>query len=205
MNKIFCTAVLALIVPVAASAETLGACAPRRAIGAALGFLTADVPMDPELAGVGRFGLATTTGTGLEAAVNHTFPIANEWSITTEAGAGGMAVAQERDADGTYEFKKTGDSLTIQRLQVGLQHRRAGRFVCGYSSIAAGLYRYNYRGDTLRVPGIALSVGLEGARASSGTMFVELGVSVALSALRSPTAAELVGNLRPAIGWRFRF
>ena len=205
MKKILYAAMCIIVVPFDAAAQSYGRCALRPAVGAALGFLTVDFPVDPVLADAGRFGLATTTGTGLEAAVNNAIPISREWSVTAEFGAGSMGVAQERDGSGTYGFKKLGDDVTIQRVQVGMQHHRPGRFTCGYAGIAAGVYRYNYRGVSLNVPGAAASVGLEAAHTRSGALFVEFGVSLALTELRTPTAAELVANLRPAVGYRYRF
>jgi hypothetical protein len=205
MKHVWIAAALTLFMPVETSAQSARACEPRVAIGAAAGLLTVDIPIDPVLAGLGRFGLASATGTGLEGAVQTTVPIAADWNLKAELGAGAMAVAQERDATGNYVRRKTGDDVTIQRLQVGLQHHRAGLRSCGYASLEVGLYRYGYRGTALNVPGAAGTVGLEVPRSGSGTLFVEVGVSVVLTRLLAPTAAELVANIRPAVGWRYRF
>lgn len=95
--------------PVETFAQPGRPCEPRVAIGAA-GLLTADFPIDPGLAGVGRFGLASTRGTGLEASVHGIVPISAGWGLNAELGLGSMAVAQERDAAGTYARKVEGFS-----------------------------------------------------------------------------------------------
>ena len=205
MKKICFSVAITLFMPVETSAQIRRSCEPRVAIGAALGLLTHDIEVDPALAGVGRFGLATTRGTGLEASVNSTVPISAEWSLTAEFGTGAMAAVQERDASGTYVWKKTGDDVTVRRLQVGLQRHRPSRFLCGYASLAVGLYRYSYRGVALNVPAGAAMMGFEAPQTGSGALFFEIGLSVALTKLEAPTAAEIVTNIRPAVGWRYRF
>jgi hypothetical protein len=192
---------VALLLPVHASAQ----CEPRGAFGGAVGLLTLDFPVDPVAAGLGRNGLATTTGNGIEGAAHAVVPVAPAWSLTAEFGVGSMATEQERDAAGEYVARSLDERMKVQRLQIGLQRHRAHTSFCDYLGGSVGVYRYSFNGVTLAVPGVAVTMGFEFPQQGSGAFFFELGMSVGLTKLEPPTDAELVVNIRPAFGWRYRF
>jgi hypothetical protein len=192
---------LVLLLPASGFAQ----CEPRGAVGGSAGLLTLDFPVDPVAAGIGRNGLATTTGNGLEVSAHAVIPLAPEWRIAAEIGGGRMAVQQERDDAGDYVTRALDEKMKVRRLQVGVQRHRAHRTFCDYIGVSIGLYRYDFSGVSLAVPGGAATMGFEFPHSGSGAFFFELGMSVAVTALKPPTAQEVVVNIRPAFGWRYRF
>ena len=202
MKKLVMTVALALCVPVETTAQT---CGSRAIIGAAAGWLNVDIPVDPELAGVGRHGLAEA-GNGLEGSVHASFPISSTWSVLAEFGAGSPDVFVERDASGDYMRTRTGDDIALRRLQVGLVRYDVGRYACAYWSVRAALYRFAYGGVILNAPGAAGAIGIEVPVAESGSVFVETELNVTLTKARPPISpAGALANVRPALGFRYRF
>jgi hypothetical protein len=205
MKKLVAAAALALFLPVETTAQPT-ACEPLVMVGAAAGLLRGDIPVDPEPAGGGRFGLAAATGVGFEGSVHASFPIARTWSLLTEFGTGTRDVLLERDASGTYVQRKTGDEIALRRLNVGLVRNRVGRLACTYASIRGGLYWFGYQGVTLVAPGGAGLLGLEVSVSEMGTVFFEVELYAAITKARPPvTPASAVANIRPAFGFRYRF
>jgi hypothetical protein len=181
-------------------------CDVRGAIGGAAGWLILDTPVDPTLAGVGRNGLASTTGTGLEGSVHAIVPISGGWGFTTEAGIGSMAVVLERDDAGNSINERTGDNVTFTRVVGGLMKTRAGTRTCTYFGVRAGLYRYSYRDVSLNAGGISAMMGGDIPLSASGALFFEIEFSVAITKSRPPlTPAGVVPNVRPSFGYRYRF
>ena len=181
-------------------------CDVRGAIGGAVGWLILDTPVDPVLAGVGRNGLASTTGTGLEGSVHAVVPISGGWGFTSEAGIGSMAVALERDNAGAPVGGRTDDNVTFARLVGGVLKTRAGVSTCTYFGVRAGLYRYTYRHVSLNAGGVSAMMGGDIPLSESGALFFELEFSVAITKARPPlTPAGVVPNVRPSFGYRYRF
>ena len=201
MRSACIAAAVVLLLPSSSYAQ----CEPRGAVGAAAGLLTLDFPVDTVAAGIGRNGLATTTGNGFEGSAHAVVPLAPQWSLSAEVGAGSMAVEQERDDSGDYVTRAFDDNIKVRRFQVGLQRHRAHRTVCDYVGVSIGLFRYSFQDVSLAVPGGEARMGLEFPMSGSGAFFFELGMSIAVTALKTPTAAEVVVNIRPAFGWRYRF
>jgi hypothetical protein len=194
-----------LLLPAGAHAQG-SPCAPRAAVGAALGFLTLDTPVDPMLAGVGRNGLASTTGTGLEGSVHAIVPISDEWAVTAEAGRGRMAVVLDRDADGNDVNQRTGDDVLFQRFVGGLRKTNTGYRSCIYAGVRVGLYRYTYQGVSLNAGGGAAFMGSDIPLSEHSALFFEIELGVAVTKARPPlTPAGVVPSLRPAFGFRYRF
>jgi hypothetical protein len=205
MKKLVAATALALCLPVHTNAQSTP-CEPLVLVGAAAALLNVDIPVDPELAGGGRFGLAEATGLGLEGSVHMAFPIAANWSVLTEFGTGTLDVLLERDASGNTVNRKTGNKITLSRLNVGLVRYSARRLACVYASGRVGLYRFEYRGVTLNAPGGAGAIGVEVPVSESGSVFFEMELNLALTKTRPPiTPAGVVANVRPAFGFRYRF
>ena len=202
MKKLVAAAALTLCLPIDTSAQT---CGSRAIVGAAAGWLNVDIPVDSELAGVGRHGLAEA-GNGLEGSVHASFPISSTWSVLTEFGAGSPDVLVERDASGDYVRTRTGDDIALRRLHVGLVRYDVGRYACTYWSVRAALYRFAYRGVTLNAPGGAGAIGIEVPIAESASIFFETELNVTITQARPPISpAGVLANVRPALGFRYRF
>lgn len=202
MKKLVAAAAFALCLPVEAGAQPCGA---RPVVGAAAAWLNVDIPIDPEPAGAGRFGLAKADH-GLEGSVHASFPITPTWSVLTEFGAGNLGVLLERDASGASVQQSTGDEIALRRLNVGLVRYDVMPHACVYFSVTAGLYRFAYRGVTLNAPGGAGAIGIEVPVAASGSVFFETELNVAITKARPPiTPAGVLANVRPALGFRYRF
>ncbi len=181
-------------------------CEPRVLLGAAAGFLRGDIPVDPELAGGGRFGLAKITGVSPEGSIHASLPFASNWSVMTEFAIGSMDVLLDRDATGTYVQRKTGDDLTLRRLNVGVVRYDSGQLACIYWSARFGIYRFAYRDVALNAPGGAGAIGVEVPVSESGSVFVETELYLVVTNARPPlTPAGVIANLRPAVGFRYRF
>jgi hypothetical protein len=204
MQQLVVVSALALCLPIAANAQPT-ACEPRVVVGAAAGLLNVDIPVDPDLAGGGRHGLARA-GMGLEGSLHASFPITSAWSLLTEFGTGSLDVLLERDASGADGQGRTRDEIALRRLNVGLVRYDVKRFACIYSSVRAGLYRFAYRGVALNAPGGAGAIGIEVPVAESGSIFFETELNVVLTKARPPvTPAGVLANVRPALGFRYRF
>lgn len=202
MKNLVIAVALALCVPVETTAQT---CGSRAIVGAAAGWLNVDIPVDSELAGVGRHGLAKA-GKGLEGSVHASFPISSAWSVLTEVGAGSPDVLVERDASGDYVQTRTGDDIALRRLYVGLVRYDVFRYACTYWSVRATLYRFAYRGVTSNAPGAAGAIGIEVPIADAASVFFETELNVAITKARPPiTPAGALANVRPALGVRYRF
>ena len=201
MRAAFVAVAIVLLLP----ARSLAQCEPRGAIGGAAGLLTLDFPVDPVAAGIGGNGLATTTGNGFEGSAHAVVPLAPEWSLNAEFGAGSMAVEQKRDDAGNMISRALDERMHVRRLQVGVHRHRAHRTFCDYIGVSLGVFRYSFQDESLAVPGGAVTMGFEFPQSGSGAFFFELGMSVAVTALKTPTAQEVVVNIRPAFGWRYRF
>jgi hypothetical protein len=202
MRNLVVVAAIALCLPVDASAQP---CGSRPVVGAAASWLNVDIPVDPEPAGAGRFGLAKAEN-GLEGSVHASLPITSTWSLLTEFGAGNLGVLIERDASGAPVRQSTGDEIALRRLNVGLVRYDVMPLACVYFSVTGGLYRFAYRGVTLNAPGGAGAIGIEVPVATSGSIFFETELNVAITQARPPiTPAGVVANVRPALGFRFRF
>jgi hypothetical protein len=202
MRKLLAAAALTACLPLEAGAQT---CGSRAIVGAAAGWLNVDIPVDSELAGVGRHGLAKA-GNGLEGSVHVSFPISSTWSVLTEFGAGSPGVLVERDASGDYVQTRTGDDIALRRLHVGLVRYDVFQYACTYWSVRAALYRFAYRGVTSNAPGAAGAIGIEVPVALSASVFFETELNVAITKARPPiTPAGVLANVRPAIGFRYRF
>jgi hypothetical protein len=201
-----CTGVLLLLLLVPALTHAQPQCDVRGAVGGAVGWLILDTPVDPTLAGVGRNGLASTTGTGLEGSVHAIVPISAGWGFTTEAGFGSMAVALERDDSGASINQRTGDDVKFARVVGGLLKTRAGMRGCTYFGVRGGLYRYSYRDVALNAFGISAMMGGDIPLSESGGLFFEIEFSVAFTKTRPPlTPNGIVPNVRPSFGYRYRF
>jgi hypothetical protein len=195
-------AVLALCLPVETSAQP---CGSRALVGVAAGLLNVDIPVDPKLAGVGRRGLAKA-GRGLEGSLHASLPIASAWSLLTEFGGGSLDVLLDRDASGAHVQTETGDGIALRRLNVGLMRYDVSPLACVYSSVRVGLYRFAYRGVTLNAPGGAGVIGIEVPVAASASVFFETELNLVLTKARPPiTPAGALANVRPALGFRYRF
>jgi hypothetical protein len=204
MKKLAVAAALTLCFPVETNAQTTP-CGSRAILGAAAGLLNVDIPVDPELAGVGRHGLAKA-GLGPEGSLHASIPITSAWSLSTEFGAGSLDVLLERDASSADVETKTDDEIELRRLHFGLMRYRVTPRACVYFSVRAGLYRYGYRGVALNAPGGAGAIGIEVPVAHSGSVFFESELNVALTKARPPiTPAGVLANIRPALGFRYRF
>ena len=193
-----------LLVPALTDAQP--ACDVRGALGGAAGWLILDTPVDPALAGVGRNGLASTAGTGLEGSVHAIVPISGGWGFTTEAGIGSMAVALERDDAGAPLNERTDENVTFSRVVGGLLKNNAGVRTCTYFGVRAGLYRYSYRNVSLNAGGVSAMMGGDIPLSASGALFFEIEFSVAITKARPPlTPSGVVPNVRPSFGYRYRF
>jgi hypothetical protein len=202
MKKLVAAVAIALCLPVDASAQP---CGSRPVVGAAAAWLNVDIPVDPDLAGVGRHGLAEA-GKGFEGSVHASFPVSSNWSLMTEFGAGSPDVFEERDASGDYVRTRTGDDIALRRLHVGLVRYDVFQYACTYWSVRTGVYRFAYRGVTLNAPGGAGAIGIEVPVATSGSIFFETELNVAITKARPPiTPAGVLANVRPALGFRYRF
>ena len=205
MKNLVAAIAVALCLPIETYAQRTP-CEPRVLLGAAAGFLRGDIPVDPELAGGGRFGLAKITGVSPEGSIHASVPFASNWSVMSEFAMGSMDVLLERDATETYVQQKTGDDLTLRRLDVGVVRYDAGQFACVYWSARFGIYRFAYRDVTLNAPGGAGAIGVEVPVSDSGSVFVETELYLVVTNARPPlTPAGVLANLRPAIGFRYRF
>jgi hypothetical protein len=204
VTRICIAAIFTVVIATPANAQT--ACDPPAAIGGALSFLILDTPVDPVPAGGGRFGLASTTGTGLEGSVHAMFPISPEWGVNVEAGTGRMAVVLERDASGESVNRRTGDDAAFHRITAGLFKMHAGLRSCTYAGVRLGLYRYSYQGVSLNAGGGAAFMGFNVPVTESGALFFELELSVGITKARAPlTPASVAPQIRPSIGYRYRF
>jgi hypothetical protein len=204
MKKLVAATALALCLPLEADAQPTD-CA-RIAVGAAGALLRESIPVDPELAGGGRFGLATARRVGFEGSVHASFPLVRNWVVLTEFGAGSRDVRLERDASGAEVQHKTGHPLTQRRLNVGLVRYRPIRAGCTYWSFRAGRYLFGYAGVTLAAPGGAAAMGSQLPVSESAAIFFEVELYLALTQARPPvTPASALANIRPALGFRYRF
>ena len=200
----WCVAVLLVLWPALAGAQGRR-CEINRGIGGALGLLILDTPVDPVPAGGGQFGLATTTGTGLDGSVHATLPFGG-WAFVAEAGSGRMGVVLTRDAAGNYVHEKTGDDVAFRRLVAGLVKANARDRSCLFAGVKLGLYRFVYDGMALNAGGGAATMGSEWRVSETGVVFFELELSVAITAARAPLSpAGIVPQIRPALGFRYRF
>jgi hypothetical protein len=205
MKQLMAATAIVLCLPVDTRAQSTP-CEPLVLVGAAAGLLNVDIPVDPELAGGGRFGLAEAAGLGLESSVHVAFPVAANWSVLTEFGTGRLDVLVERDAAGNSVSGRTGDKITLSRLNVGMVRYDASRLACIYASGRVGLYRFGYRGVTLNAPGGAGAIGVEVPVSESGSVFFEIELNLVLTKARPPiTPAGAIANIRPAFGFRYRF
>src|SRR6185295_16508443 len=100
------------------------------------------------------------------------------------------------------EHRTSSDRMTLQHFQVGLRRSRRGGLVCRYVGGAAGVFRYRYRGQTHRAPGVSVSMGLEAPSTGTRAFFVSIALSVAAPKEQSPTADPLDVGLRPIVGVR---
>ena len=204
MIRICIGIILTLLLPAVVHAQPQ--CDVRGAVGGAVGWLILDTPVDPALAGAGRNGLASTTGTGLEGSAHVILPIDRGWGFTAEAGTGRMAVAVERDESGASVTERTSDDATLGRIVAGLMKTRAGYRSCTYFGVRLGVYRYGYRGVSLNAGGISAMMGGDIPLSESGALFFELEFSVAITEARPPlTPSGVVPNVRPSFGYRYRF
>jgi hypothetical protein len=187
------------------TAQAQTACEPQMRIGGAGSLLNVDVPVDPELAGGARFGLAEASGLGLEPSIHLGVPIHRQWSVIAEFGTGRLDVLLVRDEGNTVN-RKTGDKITLRRLNLGLLRYSPGRYACAYWSARVGLYRFEYRGVSLNAPGGSGAIGVEVPVSDSGAVFFETELNLVLTEARPPvTPAGAVANVRPALGFRFKF
>jgi hypothetical protein len=206
MRQACIAAALTLVLPAKSYARVNAPCQPRVTIGAALGLLPANIPVDPVLAGGHLNVLAESTGTALEGSIHALFPITDVWRLTTEFGGSTMDVVVTRNASGDYQRTETATDLALQRFTVGLGRAGARGAVCTYAAVKAGVYRFSYEGVTTNAPGVAGVMGFEGPVSGPWALFFELEISVAVTKARAPiTPAGVVGNIRPAFGFRWRF
>jgi hypothetical protein len=134
-------------------------------------------------------------------------PVYGEFSVTVEAGSGTVGVDEIRyaSAHAQPEHRTSSDRMTLQHFQVGLRRSRRGDLVCRYVGGAAGVFRYRYRGQTHRAPGVSMSAALEVPSAGARAFFASFALSVAAPKDHSPTAGYLDLELRPVVGIRMRF
>jgi hypothetical protein len=204
MKKLVVAIALTLCFPIETIAQT---CGSRAIVGAAAGWLNVDIPVDSELAGVGRHGLAEA-GNGIEGSVHALFPISSTWSVLTEFGAGSPDVLVERDAAGDYVRTQTGDDIALRRLHVGLVRYNVGQYACAYWSVRAALYRFSYRGVTSNAPGGAGTIGIEVPIAKSRSIFFESEWNVTVITPARPPVTPSTGvlaNRHRKLGLRYRF
>jgi hypothetical protein len=200
-----CIAVSILLLPAVAHAQWRR-CEPPSGVGAAVGLLTLDAPLDPALAGVGRPGRAKTTGTGIEASVHAMSPIGRSWGVTIEAASGRMATAAQGEAPGKRLYRRTEYDAAFRRIAAGLLKAHGYDRACTYVGVKAGFYRYSYRGVALNARGGSAMMGFELPASDSGALFFELELSVGLTRMRRPLASDPVAvNIRPSFGFRHRF
>jgi hypothetical protein len=206
MKRVLLGAALAFLLPADVYAQRGRPCEPRVAVGVALSRLPIDAAVDPVLAEGGQNALAATAGFGPEVSVHTLVPISVNWNLTAEFGAGTVGVEVERDASGTDIPKRPAGHLSAQRLNIGLQHQRPGRYICVHGSIRALLYRFSYRGVATAAAGLSLMVGGEVPLPASIGLFFEIGLDAAVNDADPPlTPTPVVATLRPEVGLRFRF
>jgi hypothetical protein len=133
-------------------------------------------------------------------------PIAGPWRARVEASAANWPVVRQTYGD-DFQLTATDDVGHVGVRQiVAMMGRQGGRSPgCGYVLAGGGLYSLDFRGATVRRPGVALTAGMEFPTGERGAVQVDVQLHLINTQGRYPIAFSDVPAAAILVGWSLRF
>ena len=179
--------------------------ASPRAVGVSVGRVSPylELPrasVDPDVRG----SILVRGGVGLTGRGD--LPIAGPWRARVEASTETWRV--ERQTYGP-DFQVSGiDTVGRFRVRqfVGMIGRQGGRSpVCGYVLGGGGIYALEFRGTTIRRPGVAMTAGVEVPTGERGAVQADVRLHIIHTQGRYPVSSSDVLTASLSVGWSYRF
>jgi hypothetical protein len=133
-------------------------------------------------------------------------PIAGPWRVRVEASTETWRV--ERQTYGQDFQVSAIDTIGHFRVRefVGMIGRQGGRSpVCGYVLGGGGIYALDFRGTTIRRPGVAMTTGVEVPTGERGAVQADVRLHIINTQGRYPIASSDVLAASVSVGWSYRF
>lgn len=133
-------------------------------------------------------------------------PIAGPWRARLEGSMAHWRVERQTyGADFQLSATETVGHVEARQL-VALAGRQGGRSVaCGYVLAGGGLYSLDYRGASLRRPGVAFTAGVEVPAGRHGAVQLDVQLHVIDTRARYPIANSKVLASSLSVSWKHRF
>jgi hypothetical protein len=132
-------------------------------------------------------------------------PVAGAWRARIEGAGANWRVTRQ-----TYEGLQLTADDTVghvkERHLAAMIGRQGGRSpVCGYVLAGGGLYSFDYKGASVRRPGVALAFGLEVPTGDHGAVQADMRLDIIDSRARYPIASSTVLGASLSVGWSHKF
>jgi hypothetical protein len=145
-------------------------------------------------------------GNGFQFAGRGDLPIAGPWRARVEAGAASWPAVRQIYGEGFEPIARHQVGDVGVRQLVGLIGRQGGRSpACGYVLAGGGLYSLEFRGATVRRPGVALTAGMEFPTGERGAIQADVQLHLIDTEGRYPIAGSAVPAASLTVGWSLRF
>jgi len=195
-------------VPAAAQPGGCAARAQKIAVTAAFTAGTGGTGVDEALAGAG-FGEEAFTNASIGVRGEGIVPLASSWGVAVGALSYRQGVWRE-DRAGSRPFPVVGTtdagSIHVLHYSIGAVNQFGrGRRFCPYAGLAAGLYRFDYRGSRRTAAGGTGKFGFELPTSDAAGFVVEFQFDWIVNNSDSPLEAERIPIAWITIGFRSRF
>jgi len=195
-----------LIAPGAGQAQSYAGCSTAAPLGVGVSIGRSSPYFDLSRGAVdGDEGGSVSVGGGPQLSARADLPVAGAWRARVEGAAANWRVTRQ-----TYEgFQLTADETVghVKARQIAAMiGRQGGRSpVCGYVLAGGGLYSFDYKGASVRRPGVALAFGLEVPTGDHGAVQADMRLDIIDSRARYPIASTTVLGASLSVGWSHKF